>query len=382
MDSIGSYGSLTTHRLVLVVGMNNETEYLRQMNNYPMALQLSIARDRIRTASWDHELYVSFSGGIDSSVAVDVTARLFKELGYDTMHVLTIRNGLEYKSCMSFVDIFCELVSKRHGINIIVDTRYPSMGFADVIKTFGYPLISKEVSSSIMEARKGIENNDGSYSYRLKRLEGCYMDPRTGERSSYNMEQYHYLLDSPIPIASECCHRTKVEPAVAYEQETGYVPVIATMAEESRLRRTSWLRYGCNAFEKGRKVSRPFSMCTRQSMLEYLYVNRLPVAGAYGKIRRDFSCGKCSYYTTGCSRTGCLYCMYGIAHDPYRFARLQNMPEEEKRVDWALRGGRYDSRGMWVPDEDGLGLWFVIDYLNKYGNMQIVYENRTRYRRF
>lgn len=42
----------------------------------------------------------------------------------------------------------------------------------------------------------------------------------------------------------------KKKPLKKYFKETGRVPIIATMADESRSRRSTWMRQGCNAFSK------------------------------------------------------------------------------------------------------------------------------------
>lgn len=74
--------------------------------------------------------------------------------------------------------------------------------------------------------------------------------------------------------------------------------------------------------------------------------------------------------TTGESRTGCTFCMFGITHDTERFARLKE--REPKKYDYVMRGGKFDENGMWIPD-GGLGYKFVIDWLNEHGGFDIKY---------
>lgn len=49
----------------------------------------------------------------------------------------------------------------------------------------------------------------------------------------------------------------KKNPMKQYEKETGRVPIVATMACESRLRKEHWLIHGCNAFDAKRPRSQP-----------------------------------------------------------------------------------------------------------------------------
>ncbi|WP_302578668.1 hypothetical protein [Anaerobutyricum hallii] len=44
-----------------------------------------------------------------------------------------------------------------------------------------------------------------------------------------------------------------------------------------------------------------------------------------------------------------------------------------EQYDFVMRGGKFDSEGMWVPANGGLGFKFVIDWLNENGNLNIRY---------
>nr|DAH26071.1 MAG TPA: phosphoadenosine-phosphosulfate reductase [Bacteriophage sp.] len=130
------------------------------------------------------------------------------------------------------------------------------------------------------------------------------------------------MLDAPFKISNKCCDIMKKAPFKLYEKETGRKGIIATMTDESMLRLNSWLKYGCNAFEATRPMSRPMSFWTEQDILHYIVKYNLKIASAYGDIVQDEN-GK--YHTTGCDRTGCMFCLYGIQKDstPNRFQRMQ-----------------------------------------------------------
>ena len=164
------------------------------------------------------------------------------------MYVANVNTGLEYLSVQRFCKPFCEMVSKKYGIKIILDTLYPKITFKAVLEKYGYPIISKEVAQCIFEARKGIANGDGTYSYRIQKLNGTYKD-KNGNLSPYNCSKYKFLLDAPFKISHLCCHEMKKHPAYEYEALTGRIPLIATTTEESRARKSAWLKHGCNVFD-------------------------------------------------------------------------------------------------------------------------------------
>ena len=44
------------------------------------------------------------------------------------------------------------------------------------------------------------------------------------------------MLGAPFKIGAGCCNEMKKKPMKKYAEETGRVPIIATMAQESKLR--------------------------------------------------------------------------------------------------------------------------------------------------
>ena len=63
-----------------------------------------------------------------------------------------VDTGLEYPEIKKFVKTFENVTILR-----------PKMSFVDVIKKYGYPMISKEVSECVQEIIKEIINNNGIY---------------------------------------------------------------------------------------------------------------------------------------------------------------------------------------------------------------------------
>lgn len=122
-----------------------------------------------------------------------------------------------------------------------------------------------------------------------------------------------------------------------------------------------------------------------------IHTYNLSIADAYGQVvvKNDGVDGQinihdylgdyrgCEYETTGCKRTGCIFCMFGITQDKERFIRLAE--QEPALCDYVMRGGEFNENGMWQPSKDGLGYWFVIEWLNIHGNLRIGIQNREKY---
>ena len=165
-----------------------------------------------------------------------------------------------------------------------------------------------------------------------------------------NCEKWKFLLEAPFLISNKCCNVMKKKPAKKYEKETGNHPIIGTMACESQARKTAWKVHGCNAFDTKRPTSQPLSFWTEQDILEYIKKYNLPYAPVYGEIVQD---DKGKWQTTKCSRTGCVFCMYGchLEKEPNRF---QNLKITHPKL-W-----QYCMKPM---SEGGLGLKEVLEFI-------------------
>lgn len=324
------------------------------MQALPLDLKIMLSQDRIRGwyKAYGGDIYVSRSGGKDSDVLGDIVKKMYPEVPQ-----VFIDTGLEWISVHD------------HGIEIADTVLRPQMNFVQVIKQYGYPVISKEVAQKVGDARNA---PNGAVAARFKDCEHNRKFPQ------YSMERYAWLLDAPFKISHRCCDINKKRPAKVYEKQTGRKPLVATMADESRLRKTRWYRQGCNAFEAKRPVSAPLSFWTEQDILRYISRYGLQIAEIYGEIVTQEDGFQyygveempCSLTTTGAKRTGCIWCMFGITQDPDRYIRLKNV--EPKRYEFVMGGGEFED-GMWVPNKHGLGYKFVIDWLNEHGGLSIKY---------
>ena len=188
-----------------VVKMENKhSQYdLAQMQSLPLKYKVIMTQQRIKAwyEYWNGQVYVSRSGGKDSDVLGDIVKKMYPGVP----HVF-VNTGLEHDSVM------------KHGIAVSDEVIRPEMRFDDVIIKYGYPIISKEVSQTIYEARRYNETT-GTYIYRMNKLNGNHLD-KNGEKSQYNMEKYKFLLDAPFKISNMCCNVMKKKPAHIYEKKT------------------------------------------------------------------------------------------------------------------------------------------------------------------
>lgn len=337
--------------------MKHEIWELKQMQSMPLDIKIKMTEHRIRDwyDYWGGEVYVSFSGGKDSTVLLDIVRRL-----YPDVEAVFVNTGLEYLEIQKFVKSF-------ENVKIL----YPKLSFDNVIKQFGYPVLGKEISHKLEYARKGSK-------WALKSVNGELID-KSGVPSKYNISKYKPILDMDFKVSSQCCDIMKKAPSHSYEKRTGKKRITAQMACESELRRQQWILNGCNGFEMKSPVSNPMSFWTEQDVLQYIKERGLRIASVYGEIVPESDQitlePDCNLKTTGCSRTGCIFCGFGC-HLEKGFTRFQSLKEiHPKQYEYCIGGGQYNDEGLWVPNKEGLGLGHVFDELNKvYGDDFIRYE--------
>ena len=281
--------------------MKYDRSDLKTMQSYSLDRKIMIAQTRIIEFynKLNGNVYVSFSGGKDSTVLLDLARRIFPDIP-----AVYTDTGLEYPEIKKFVKSISNVEILR-----------PNMSFREVIKQYGYPLIGKEVSQAIDEYRKNPEGCRKAYfdddSDRNKKYKGMF-----------SLSKYVYLRDSDIPISDKCCKIMKKQPFHDYEKRTGRKPILGTMACERHVRNTEWLKNGCNSFDSKRQTSKPLSIWTEQDILEYLKRFNIEYCPIYGDIEIDKN-GK--YFTTGAQRTGCVFCPLGAQREkePNRFQKLK-----------------------------------------------------------
>lgn len=118
----------------------HDVKRLAELQALPLERKIQITQTRIIEwyQHYNGNVVVSFSGGKDSTVLLHLVRKL-----YPDVRAVFSNTGLEYPEIQKFAKSFD-----------LVDTVTPKMRFDQVISTYGYPLISKEVAEAIYYARR------------------------------------------------------------------------------------------------------------------------------------------------------------------------------------------------------------------------------------
>ena len=250
---------------------------LKQKQSLPLEAKIIMTKNRIREwyEFYEGDVYVSFSGGKDSTVLLDLVRNIYP----DVVGVF-VDTGLEYPEIKDFVKTIDNLITIR-----------PKMSFREVLNKYGYPVISKEQS------------------FRIRKLRHMNLTDKYRKAQMNKLGKWHILLDANFETSEQCCDFMKKKPFKSYEKKTKQHPILGMMAGESYYRSQQYLKTGCNAFDKGRPQSQPLGFWRERDIWEYLKKYNLP----YSKI-----------YDMGEKRTGCMFCMFGVHLEghPNRFQRM------------------------------------------------------------
>lgn len=162
-----------------------DKQELYRLQALPLDEKIAIAQKAIREFV-EHfgvdGIYISFSGGKDSTVLIHLCRQLYPDLVG-----LYSDTGLEFPEIRDFVQTFD---------NITIVT--PKMHHREMLKKCGYPVVSKEQAEWIYRIRSGTSSGAIQKAFYGLNLDG------TPTRFKLS-EQWKYLLNAPFNIGSGCC---------------------------------------------------------------------------------------------------------------------------------------------------------------------------------
>ncbi len=261
-------------------------DMLKQKQSMPLESKVLMSLNKIRQwyDHWNGQVYVSFSGGKDSTALLHLVRSL-----YPKVKAVYFNTGIEYPEINSFV-------KKTENVEWI----HPKISFKEEIEKYGYPVVSKENSQKIYEVRTTKSNK-----LRHKRLFGAGNKYNSGRIPL----KWKYLINAPFKISHKCCDIMKKRPAMKYEKRTSLKCIIGTMASDSHLRKQQYLRSGCNSYE-GKQQCKPLSFWSTEDVWNYIKANNI----SYSPI-----------YDMGYKTTGCIFCAFGahLEDEPNRYQRMK-----------------------------------------------------------
>lgn len=261
-------------------------------------------------------------GGLDS-----ITLLLFlRSIGIDVPAISV--SALEDKSIQK--------VHKQLGVQSLP----PLKSKIEVIREYGFPVLSKEIAGKISLLQNPSEQNKTVRHAIITGETGAYGGWQKNSRMKLSQkwlekfggyENKNEGVDYGMPdfkVSDKCCYYLKEKPCNNYARKSGRYPYMGLMASEGGRRQKALMIHGCNYIGKTTKRSCPFAIFNRQDLLRLALELDVPVPEIYGEIVQDRDG---TLRTTKAQRTGCSMCGFGIHMEkrPHRFDFLwQTNPKE------------------------------------------------------
>ncbi len=238
-----------------------------------------------------------------------------------------------------------------------VEKLKPIKSKVEVIREFGFPILSKEIAGKISLLQHPSEKNQTVRHAIITGETGDYGGNRKNTRmkmsqkwlekfGGYENEKYGTHYQKPdFLVSDKCCYYLKEKPCDDWAKQNNSVPYLGLMASEGGRRQKSLMIHGCNYFGSSTIRSAPFAIFSRNDILQLALDLKVPVPEIYGSIEKD---DHGNLYTTKAQRTGCSMCGFGchLEKRPNRFDRLY----QDNPAEWRF----------WMYD---MGFGHVLDYI-------------------
>jgi len=275
------------------------------MINHTLEDKIKLAEEEIKKHYQlnNGNIFVSFSGGKDSTVLRHIALKLYPDLKVvfsDTTNELT--------EIYKYIKTFDNIIKVR-----------PAMTFTDVIKTHGFPLVSKEVSQKVYELKhsQGKATKDTRMYGKLK---------PNGKRNGKLSNKWQFLAEQTFDCTHKCCKILKKDPLDKWADENNMKALVGIMAGESALR--DQLSKKQQELYRGKIY--PFLKTGWTEKDIWDYANKFNIRFAECYYDQNIN----GVIIPARDRTGCEYCGFGITlEDKNRFERSELInPKRYKKM--------------------------------------------------
>lgn len=263
------------------------------------------------------EVTISFSGGKDSTVLFDLVNQVHIENNFQIWLIPIYAMEITFPSTLKFIR---ETIANYKVVNSKLkdlQTFSPLMPWNEILKTKGFPIYSKQISVMINRVKKSntktglsrwIFGMEKSARFTLPRSRLFLLD-------DFFLDKWKLIDNQDFKhfFSEKCCDNVKG--SIKHDNKPSFV---GTLALESQLRKSSWIKKGCNVLNKTKPLSRPLSIWNEKNIWDYIKQKDLNINPAYN-YKKDLDYEKQNFHF---KRLGCTSCPFGSHIEELKFRRL------------------------------------------------------------
>lgn len=271
----------------------------------------------------EHNAYISFSGGKDSTV---LSHLIDEALPNNQIPRVYINTGIEYKMIVAFVER-----ERERDCRIVMIK--PTQNIKQILEQYGYPFKSKEHSRKLGEYQKGNKPDSIKNYFRMQESE---------HRTCPKCLMYQTKPDFKLKVSDQCCYKLKKDVAHRYEEQTDRSIVLTGMMTEEGGQREN---LSCVIKDKDGRVKKFHPLVAVNKEWEEWYI-----------AQRGIKLCELYYPPYNFNRTGCKGCPYSLDLEYQLKVMSVLMPEEKKQCEiiWKPVYDEYRRIGYRLKDEQSL----------------------------
>lgn len=267
--------------------------------------RLNVIRDVNKQHDLEHNAYISFSGGKDSTILhhlVDMA------LPNNRIPRVFINTGIEYNDIVNFV----KTLSQKDDRIVIVQPKVP---IKPTLEKYGYPFKSKEHSLIVSQFNKGLNSN-----YVYKYINGYYKNGKKSVRVCPKILKYQFLERGKYKYSNQCCFKLKKEPAHQWQKENKKSIVITGMRSEEGGQRVNIK--SCIITDSSGKIKKfhPLVKVDEEFENNFIKNNNIKLCKLY-------------YEPYNFKRTGCKGCPFALELQSQLEIMAELLPNERKQCE-------------------------------------------------
>lgn len=261
----------------------------------------------------DRKVLVSFSGGKDSTVLLDLVLKVHKKIKSELFILPAYAFEITFPDTIRFIKSTISYYQSKYG-NKVLDLylNKPKDTWDNILNKHGYPIFSKQVSVLLNRITR-VKSKNGltrwvfgidTTRYKITKNRLFLLDKNMKQFPIDDSINYDYFgktyFNNDYFYSEKCCDYIKGG-LKHYKIPT----FVGTTTSESFLRKKSWIKEGCNILSTKRLLSRPLSIWKTYDIWRYILDNQLTYNNKYGDIDPK------TYTASKYQRLGCISCPYG-----------------------------------------------------------------------
>ncbi len=296
------------------------------------------------------EITVSFSGGKDSTILFHLVNEVHKEIKSEIYLIPAYAVEITFPSTLKFIKDTCEKYQEENEYIKELLIKPPKMPWNQILDEKGYPIFSKQTSVLFNRIKNSktksgltnwIFNIESTIYFKLNKERLFLLDDEMLKFPEIPVEYQDYFpkntLSGSYTFSEKCC--TYVKGGLKKDNRPSF---IGTMADESAMRKKSWVDNGCNVFNNKKPMSRPLSIWNEKDVWKYIKQEKLEINEAYNFDHNlDWDKQDLRF-----KRLGCISCPFGSAVENRKIQVLKKSKKEVSRYELM---NRYEKLYDYLP---------------------------------